>query len=65
MTSNPTQMARTKVFGIGVDIAHTPRFQRCVERHGERFLKKAFHPREIEEFHRKPEAARPGFLASR
>lgn len=55
----------TKVFGVGVDIAHIPRFQDCFARHGERFLRRAFHPSEIAEFYSKPVAAQPGFLASR
>ncbi|GAB9462831.1 hypothetical protein Gpo141_00000314 [Globisporangium polare] len=55
----------TKVFGVGVDIAHIPRFADCFARHGERFLRRAFHPSEVAEFRSKPAAAQPGFLASR
>jgi holo-[acyl-carrier protein] synthase len=54
-----------RVFGVGVDIAHVPRFERCVARHGERFLRRAFHPQEIHEFHAKADTARAAFLASR
>ena len=36
------------IVGMGVDIAETPRVQEAVERHGERFLKRVFTPKEIE-----------------
>lgn len=54
-----------RIFGVGVDIAHVPRFERCFARHGDRFLRRAFHPSEIREFYGKPLDARPSFLASR
>lgn len=54
-----------RVFGLGVDIAHIPRFARTLERHGERFLKKAYHPTEIEEFYAREPSQRAVFLASR
>lgn len=58
-------MTKLRVFGVGADVAHVPRFQRAFARHGDRFLRRAFHPNEIHEFHRKPSAARASFLASR
>ncbi|TYZ62275.1 hypothetical protein PybrP1_011394, partial [[Pythium] brassicae (nom. inval.)] len=54
-----------RVFGIGADVAHVPRFQRAFARYGDRFLRRAFHPDEIREFYCKPPAARASFLASR
>jgi phosphopantetheine--protein transferase-like protein len=35
------------LFGIGVDIAHIPRFGRIVQRWGNRFLRRAYAPSEI------------------
>lgn len=55
----------TRVFGVGVDVAHVPRLARCAERFGARFLRRALHPSEIEEFHARCAADRPAFLASR
>lgn len=40
------------VFGIGVDIAHIPRFERLLQRQGARFLVKAMHPAEIQQLSR-------------
>ncbi|RLN89691.1 hypothetical protein BBJ28_00027160, partial [Nothophytophthora sp. Chile5] len=54
-----------RVYGIGVDVALVPRFQRSFARFGERFLRRAFHPQEIDEFYARPSAERPAFLASR
>lgn len=54
-----------RVFGLGVDIAHIPRFARTFERHGERFLNKAFHPTEIEAFYAREPSQRAVYLASR
>jgi phosphopantetheine--protein transferase-like protein len=40
------------VFGIGVDVAHIPRFGRVYERQGMRFLRKCLHPKEIAQLQR-------------
>jgi phosphopantetheine--protein transferase-like protein len=40
------------VFGIGVDVAHIPRFGRVYERQGMRFLRKCLHPKEIAQMQR-------------
>lgn len=40
------------MFGIGVDIAHIPRFERLLQRHADRFLVKALHPAEIAQLRR-------------
>lgn len=61
----PLTTVAAAVYGIGVDIAHIPRFRQCFARHGDRFLRRALHPSEIAEFYTKPTAAQPGFLASR
>lgn len=37
----------TAVLGIGVDIVETERIEQLLERFGERFLKRVFHPEEI------------------
>ena len=34
----------------GVDLIEVPRIQRAIERHGERFLKRIFTPKELELF---------------
>jgi holo-[acyl-carrier protein] synthase len=36
------------IVGMGVDMAETSRIQEAVERHGERFLRRVFTPKEIE-----------------
>ncbi|KAJ0403691.1 hypothetical protein P43SY_003803 [Pythium insidiosum] len=54
-----------RVFGIGADVAFVPRFQRTLDRHGDRFLRRAFHPDEIRELASRPPAERAAFLASR
>ena len=36
------------IVGMGVDMAETTRIQEAVERHGERFLRRVFTPKEIE-----------------
>ena len=40
------------VFGVGVDLAHVPRFGRLLDKCGPRFLEKAFHPSEIQHYHK-------------
>eukprot|EP01083_Nonionella_stella_P045925 123039_1 len=37
-------------FGIGTDIIRSKRLMKVYAKHGERFLKRAFHPEEIERF---------------
>jgi len=34
------------IIGIGVDIAKVPRFEKVLERHGERFVERILHPNE-------------------
>lgn len=63
--SEPMSQQLPRVFGLGVDIAHIPRFARTFERHGERFLKKAYHPTEIEAFYAREPSQRAFYLASR
>jgi len=48
------------VFGIGVDVAHIPRFGRVYERQGMRFLRKCLHPKEIAQVQRLEAAATQG-----
>lgn len=57
--------AATRVFGVGVDVAHVPRFARTLARFGERFLRRAFHPREVAELRARRPEDRAAFLASR
>ncbi|RLN20953.1 hypothetical protein BBO99_00002556 [Phytophthora kernoviae] len=53
------------MYGIGVDLALVPRFERSFARFGKRFLRRAFHPKEIEEFYARPSSERAVYLASR
>lgn len=39
------------VVGLGIDLVHVPRFEHLLARHEDRFLGRAFHPSEIEQFH--------------
>jgi holo-[acyl-carrier protein] synthase len=58
----------SRFVGIGVDLAHIPRFERVYARFGERFLAKCLHPAEIHRFHRlqrKDNGRHWSFLASR
>ncbi|TMW57458.1 hypothetical protein Poli38472_003383 [Pythium oligandrum] len=54
-----------RIYGVGTDVARVSRFQQSYERFGDRFLRKAFHPKEIEEFYARPAVSRAHFLASR
>ncbi|KAG7398239.1 hypothetical protein PHYBOEH_011412 [Phytophthora boehmeriae] len=54
-----------RVYGIGVDVAVVPRFERSFARFRQRFLRRAFHPSEIEEFYTRPSSERAVYLASR
>jgi holo-[acyl-carrier protein] synthase len=52
--------------GLGVDIVHIPRVARLHQLHGEKFLKKFLHPKEIEQFESiSLSSKRSTFLASR
>ena len=55
------------IYGIGVDIAYIPRFQRTISLFEKRFLQRAFHPAEILQFHLLPKDGnhRCNFVASR
>jgi len=53
------------IFGIGVDIAHIPRFQAILSRVRDRFLSKLLHPKEISQFHSLIPLRQPQFVASR
>jgi phosphopantetheine--protein transferase-like protein len=55
----------SRVFGVGVDVAHVPRFRRTLARFGERFLRRAFHPEEVAELRARRPEDRAVFLASR
>ena len=61
--------ARQKVFGLGTDLCRISRVLGAWERHGERFLKRAYAEQEIERFHdlreRLGEGPASEFLASR
>jgi len=37
-----------RVLGLGVDICHTPRVVRLLQKYGDRFLRRAFAPSEIQ-----------------
>ena len=41
-------VARVGVVGLGVDLAHQPRLLRAYSKFGDRFLARAFHPREAQ-----------------
>ncbi len=43
------------IHGIGVDIVQLARIRRAIETYGERFLKRIFSPREIEECESQPD----------
>jgi len=58
----PGAAAAAPLYGIGVDIAHIPRFQRIYERHGMQFLRKCLHPTEIKQI--QALAAPSGFKAA-
>ncbi len=54
------------ILGTGVDIVETPRIQQALERHGERFSKRLYTPREIaycEKFKNKAERYAARFAA--
>jgi len=54
-----------KIFGIGVDLCVSKRVFEVYERVGNRFLKRAFHEEEIEQFANLTKARQPQWLASR
>jgi holo-[acyl-carrier protein] synthase len=54
-----------RIHGIGVDMADARRLLRVLERHGPRFLAKAFHPAEARALGALPAASVGPFLASR
>lgn len=52
--------------GIGVDLTRVARFDRVLARFGPRFLRKAFHPSEMEQLEKIADSAqRLTFVASR
>lgn len=53
------------IYGIGIDIALIKRFDRVLNLYGERFLKKALHPAEIETYGTLRNNRRAHFVASR
>eukprot|EP01051_Picozoa_sp_SAG22_P021962 SAG22_NODE_5068_length_1092_cov_1.901309_2_plen_187_part_01 len=58
----------TSVAGIGIDIVHSCRVGALHDRYGERFLRRAYHPAEAEEFRQRAatnSARGAEFLASR
>jgi len=55
-----------RVLGVGVDVVRVPRVAGVLARHGERFLRRAFHPGEARHARALPTAeARHAYLASR
>ena len=55
-----------QIYGVGTDIVSVSRIKRLVEKYGEQFLKKAYHPKEIDVFvQRSGEGSKFEFLASR
>ena len=55
-----------QIYGIGTDIVSVSRIKRLVDKYGEQFLKKAYHPKEIDSFaRREEEGSSLEFLASR
>eukprot|EP00501_MAST-03F_sp_TOSAG23-6_P001056 GSMAST32.ASY1.ANO1.1099.1 assembled CDS len=54
-----------KIFGLGIDVAHIPRFKGILARHEDRFLRRAFHPNEIIEFQKCSSSTRMKYIASR
>lgn len=58
-------MARQVMWGVGIDLAYIPRFGPLMERHGPRFLNKAYHPEEIAHYHSLTPEKGLQFLASR
>ena len=55
-----------QIYGIGTDIVSVSRVKQLVEKYGDQFLAKAYHPKEIETFsNRASQQSRFEFLASR
>lgn len=54
----------TVMYGVGIDLAYIPRFQRILTKYGNRFLKRAFHPAEIEQFQKLATAPSPAPTSS-
>jgi phosphopantetheine--protein transferase-like protein len=63
-TATTAEAAVGGVFGIGVDVAHIPRFDRVYERQGMRFLRKCLHPKEIAQVQRLEAEAAQGAPAT-
>jgi holo-[acyl-carrier protein] synthase len=54
------------VLGLGLDLVHVPRFRSLLARYEHRFLRRAFHPTEVQEFRRlATEERRLQYVASR
>jgi holo-[acyl-carrier protein] synthase len=47
-TQHPALSTQRSVLGIGIDIVETERIEASLERFGDRFLKRVYHPGEIE-----------------
>lgn len=54
-----------RVHGIGIDLVLLPRIRDVVGRYGDRFLQRAFHPREIQKYHSLVSEKQIEYLASR
>lgn len=39
------------IIGLGIDLVYIPRIERLFLKYGENFLKRAFHPKEIQTFY--------------
>jgi holo-[acyl-carrier protein] synthase len=50
------------IVGIGTDVVHIPRIQSIVTKYGVRFLKRAFHPSEIQTYEKRNHSVQ--YLAS-
>lgn len=53
------------IFGIGTDLVFIPRFYTLLSAHEEKFLKRAYHPKEIEQYATIEEEKKILYLASR
>jgi len=53
------------IVGIGIDIVQTSRIGNVVGKYGEKFLRRAFHPKEIEQYRNRSGQRAVEYLASR
>ena len=60
-----TLLVDIMIVGTGIDIVFIPRIEQIVNKHGQRFLNRAFHPYEIQTFQSQNKNKGIEFLASR